>query len=114
MDTVYVVLCRWGPEWDGQSLYRTKSKALFDYIDKGDWRWNTVPTFSDFPEELKADIRARYEAQKLEYPDLTSEVLDEEMDLGEAMEWLDSYGEDYLKFPVILAGTSELTCSWNW
>ena len=36
------------------------------------------------------------------------------MGISEAMEWLDSYGEDYNKFPVILGGTGELTCQWNW
>lgn len=110
MDTVYIALVRWGPEWDGQSIYRTKSKALFEQLKITD---NEV-YFPAFSEELKSELRARYEQQKIEYPELTSEPLDEEMSISEAMEWLDCYGEDYNKFPVILGGETELTCSWNW
>ena len=52
--------------------------------------------------------------QKLVLPDLTPEELDEEMTITEAMEWLDCYGETYDKFPIIVAGETELNCSWNW
>lgn len=112
MDTVYIALVRWGPEWDGQSIYKTKSKALFEQMQKADQGIGT--NFSEFSEELKAELRALHEQQKLELPELTSEQLDEEMCLTEAMEWLDCYGEIYNKFPVIVAGETELTCSWNW
>ena len=109
MDTVYIALVRWGPEWDDQSIYHTKSKALFDQIRKADSDEDIYfPSFSD---ELKTELRAR---QAVDYPELTSEPLDEEMSITEAMEWLDCYGEDYNKFPVILGGETELTCSWNW
>lgn len=113
MDTIYIALVRWGPEWDGQSIYRTKSKALFEQMKIADESRNTM-YFSGFSEELKAELRAAHAKQLTEYPELTSEPLDEEMTITEAMEWLDCYGEDYNKFPVIVAGETELTCSWNW
>ena len=110
MKTVYIALVRWGPEWDGQSIYKTESKALFDQLCQTD----SETYFPDFSEELKADLRARYTQQNLEYPELTPDVFNEEMSINEAMEWLDCYGEDYNKFPAILGGETELTCSWNW
>jgi hypothetical protein len=110
MDTVYILLVRWGTEWDGQSIYRTKSKAWFDFVNN---RYEDA-YFPDFPVEVQNEIRAKYAEQALQYPELTSDDLDEEMGISEAMEWLDSYGEDYNKFPVILGGTGELTCQWNW
>lgn len=116
MDTVYIALVRYGPEWDSQSIYRTKSKALFEQMRTADLAYGNTEScyFAGFSEELKAELRARYEQQKLELPEFTTEPLDEEMSLSEAMEWLDCYGEDYNKFPVVLAGETELTCRWNW
>lgn len=113
MDTVYIALVRWGHEWDSQSIYRTKSKALFEQMKSIEYN-RTGVYFADFNDELKAELRARHAQQLLEYPELTSELLDEEMSLTEAMEWLDCYGEDYHKCPVIVAGETELTCFWNW
>lgn len=110
MDTYYIALVRWGPEWDGQSIYKTKSKALFDQIKKAD----DEVYFPDFSDELKADLRAKYNEQNEKYPELTPEPLNEEMSLNEAMEWLDCYGEDYNKFPILVGGMTELTCHWNW
>lgn len=105
MDTVYIALVRWHSGWDGQSIYLTKSKALFDQmyaaVDEGH--------FDEFSEELKSDLRARYEQQKLEYPE--QEPLDEEVSITEAMEWLEYPSYNY---PVIVAGQTELTCYWNW
>ncbi len=112
MDTIYIALVRWGPEWDGQSIYRTKSKALFEQIKATEM--GNEPYFPYFNLELQAELRAKYTEQKLHHPELTSEALDEEMSLSEAMEWLDCFGEEYTKFPVILGGEAELTCSWNW
>ena len=109
MDTVYIALVRWSPEY-GQSIYRTKSKALFEQLKITE----DAVYFPAFSDELKAELRARHAQQAIEYPELTSEPLDEEMCINEAMEWLDCYGEDYNKFPVILGGETELTCSWNW
>lgn len=110
MDTVYIALVRWGPEWDGQSIYRTKSKALFEQLCRTD----SETYFSDFSEELKADLRTRHATQLRELPELTHDPLDEQMSIQEAMEWLDCYGDEYNDFPVILGGETELTCSWNW
>lgn len=115
MDTVYIALVRWGPEWDGQSIYRTKSKALFEQISKTT-RYNGS-YFPDFSEELKAELRARHAQLAIKYPETICEPLDEEMCITEAMEWLDCYGpeyDEYDEFPVILGGQTELTCSWNW
>jgi hypothetical protein len=111
MDTVYIALVRWGPEWDGQSIYRTKSKALFEQIKSTGYE---EPSFQDFNEELKSELRARHTQQLAEYPEVTSEEFNEEMALSEAMEWLDCFEGEYNKFPVILGGETELTCIWNW
>lgn len=116
MDTVYIVLVRWSSEWAGQDLYRTKSKALFDYIveiETSYWS-KEEPTFDKFSEELKSDLRNKRDEQAIEYPELTPSTV-ENITLSEAMEWLDSYGEDYNKFPVILGGTAKLTfLHWNY
>jgi hypothetical protein len=112
METVYIVLHKHGTEWDGQSLYRTQSKALFEFI-RGYSRCGVCPYFPDFPDALKEDLRVAYEKQKLQYPE-TDQPFDDEMSIDEAMEWLDSYGLEYHKFPVILGGTTELISSWNW
>ena len=112
MDSVYIILARWGTEWDGQSLYRTKSKALFDYINNLGYPQGE-PEFKDFPETLKLELIENRNKQAVEFPEWTPSSL-EDITLGEAMEWLDSYGEDYNKFPVILLGTTEYTPSWNW
>ena len=106
MDTVYIALVRWYIGWDGQSIYKTSSKALFDQMDAAE---DNVyfPSFSD---ELKADLQARHAQQVIEYPEDTFEPLDEEMSLTEAMEWL---GYTSSKYPVIVAGETELTCHWN-
>lgn len=108
MDTVYIALVRWGPEWDGQSIYKTKSKALFDQMCDGE------VYFSEFSEELKSELRARYAQQVIDYPESASEPLDEEMSIAEAMDWLDCYGLDYNKSSFILGGETELTFSGNW
>jgi len=110
MKTVYIVLLRHGGEWDGQSLYRTESKVLFEYLKTFD---EAQTYFNDFPVELQQEIREKHAAQKLKYPEYTTETLDEEMSIDEAMEWLDSFGEDYGEFPVILGGTTEFTAYWN-
>lgn len=110
MDTVYIALVRYGPEWDGQSIYKTKSKALFDQMVKINHTYsNKLIRFPEFSDELKADLRVRHAEDLAKYPDL--ELLDEDMNIQDAMEWLDGYD---VKFPVIVAGETELTCSWNW
>lgn len=105
MDTVYAVLARWNSEWDCQSIYYTNSKALFEQIEKT----HTQVFFNDFSEELKSQLRATRDAFYKSHP---QEPLDDEedMSISEAMEWL----EVVPKFPVIVAGETELTCSWNW
>lgn len=107
MDTVYSALVRWGPEWDGQSIYYTHSKALFDLMAVTD----SAVYFPDFSEELKAQLRITREAFLKQCPD--AELLDpeEDMSIHEAMEWLEVVAPE---FPIIVAGETELTCSWNW
>lgn len=108
MNTVYAVLVRWGPEWDGQSIYYTQSKALFEQMQRADRHEGVY--FPDFNEELKAQIRATREAFERQNPDVE---LEDEADtsINEAMEWLEYVGP---KFPIIVAAETELTCSWNW
>lgn len=112
MDTVYIILNKWGYGWNEHTLYRTHSKALFEFLKSYDSV--DCPYYDSFSEELKADIQTAYDKQKSKYPEDTSEELDTEMSIEDAMEWLDSYGQDYHKFPVILGGTTGITSSWNW
>jgi hypothetical protein len=108
MDTVYSALVRWGPEWDGQSIYYTYSKALFEQMKVADRREGL--NFDSFSEELKAELRAKREAFTEQDPDIAFEE-EEDMSINEAMEWLEVICP---KFPIILAGETELNCSWNW
>jgi hypothetical protein len=111
MDTVYCVLVRWGTEWDGQSIYYTNSKALFDQILLVNHTYGSEGIgFDSFSKELKENIIAVRKAFKWENPEVELEN-DEDISLTEAMEWLECCSPS---FPVILAGETELTCSWNW
>lgn len=104
MDTLYSVLARWDHEW--QSIYYTDSKALFEQIERTD----SEVFFEDFSDELKQQlrtVRAAFELQHSQHP-LDPE---EDMSIVEAMEWLEVVSP---KFPIIVAGETELTCSWNW
>lgn len=105
MDTVYCALVRWGTEWDGQSIYYTHSKALFEEIKLVDDRQKDV-YFGDFSEELKEELRAFIQHN----PNLDLEDT-KGLSITEAMDWLQVINP---KFPVILAGETELNCSWNW
>lgn len=108
MDTVYCAFVRWGREWDGQSIYYTHSKALFEQMRKADRREGIY--FTEFSEELKSQLRATRIAFIAQHPDV--ELDDEEdMSISDAMEWLEAVTPT---FPVILAGETELNCSWNW
>lgn len=108
MDTVYVALVRWRPEWDGQSLYYTHSKALFEQMCEDN---NKATYFNDFSEELKSQLRVTMEAFMKQHPDVGLLDAEEDISITEAMEWLEVVGP---KFPVIVAGETELTCHWNW
>ena len=108
MQTVYSVLARWGTEWDGQSIYYTHSKALFDQICKVDYR---EVYFNDFSDELKSQLRLTREAFTKQHPDVELLDSEEDMSITEAMEWLEVVSPE---FPIIVAGQTELTCSWNW
>ena len=107
MDTVYAVLVRWGSEWDGQSIYYTQSKALFDTIKNISYK---EVLFNDFSDELKSQLRMTREAFNKQHPDVALDA-EEEVSIIEAMEWLQVTSP---KFPVIVADETELTCSWNW
>lgn len=109
MGTVYCALVRWGPEWDGQSIYYTHSKALFEEMKLIDDRQKDV-YFDNFSEELKTQLRAVRAAFTKQHPDVDLGD-DEDMSISEAMEWLEVVTP---AFPVILAGETELNCSWNW
>lgn len=109
MDTVYAILVRWGPEWDGQSIYYTHSEAMFEEMKLIDDRQKDI-CFDNFSEELKEQLRAVRDAFTKQHPDVALDD-EEEMTISEAMEWLEVVTPS---FPVILAGETELTCSWNW
>jgi len=109
MDTVYVALVRWGSEWDGQSIYYTHSKALFDQMKQAD-RHEGYYAFADFSEELKDQLRTVRAAFVTQHPDITLDD-EEDMYISEAMEWLEVVTP---KFPITVLGQTKLTCSWNW
>ena len=109
MNTVYAVLVRWGPEWDGQSIYYTSSKALFDQLDNLDYQGRSL-SFDDFSKELKKQVRVVRAAFIQQNPDAELEE-EEDTSIIDAMEWLEVISPE---FPVIVAGETELTCSWNW
>lgn len=111
MDKVYLVLHRTGPEWDGQRIYKTKSKALFDFIDNYDFDRNNV-YFYEFSEELKQDVLEAIKIHNEKYPDNAAEFDGEPIEIWDAMEWLELPYSN--KEELILAGDTELTCSWNW
>lgn len=106
MDTVYAVLVKSGPEWDGQRIVYTKSKALFDQISGVQWK-NVY--FNDFSEELKLEITRIWDQNKIDYPDCEPEDL-QDIDIWGAIEYL----ECTLNGPVILADDTEFYPSWNW
>lgn len=103
MDSVYSILGRWGTEWDGQSIVYTKSKALFEQLQK-DYYKNVY--FDDFSDELKSDIREAYDKLDLDYD------LDpiEDIDLTNAIEFL----EVSHNYPMVVLDHTEFTPSWNW
>lgn len=107
MDTVYAVLVKSGPEWDGQRIVYTKSKALFDQISTVGYE-NVY--FQGFSSELKLEVMKVMDEYKAEYPDYEAENL-EDIDIHGA---LVEYLEYMLKEPVILAGDTEFYPSWNW
>ena len=107
MDTVYSVLVRWGHEWDSQSIYYTDSKALFEQLKITD----DEVYFPDFSEELKSQLRITREAFIKQNPNVDLLDPEEDMSISEALEWLEVVSPE---FPIIVAGETELTCSWNW
>lgn len=109
MDTVYIALVRWRPEWDGQSIYYTSSKAMFDQLDNLDYQGQRL-SFGDFSEELKEQVRAVRAAFIQQHPDVELEG-EEDTSISDAMEWLEVIRP---KLPVIVAGETEVTCRWNW
>lgn len=106
MDTVYAILVKSGPEWDGQRIVYTKSKALFDQISIADYK-NVY--FQGFSAELKLEILRVLDDYKAKYPDCEVENL-EDIDIWGGIDYL----EYTLNGPVILAGDTEFYPSWNW
>lgn len=107
MDTVYAILVKSGPEWDGQRIVYTKSKALFDQISEVQYK--TI-YFNDFSVELKIEVMRALEKLKAEYPECEIEDL-QDIDIHVA---LTEYLECFLERPVILAGDTEFYPRWNW
>jgi hypothetical protein len=107
MDTVYAILVKSGPEWDGQRIVYTKSKAVFEQISTLD---GEDLYFDDFSEELKFEVMQVLNEYKLEYPETELDDL-EGIDISSA---LLEYLEYTLDGPVILAGDTEFYPSWSW
>lgn len=107
MDTVYSILVRWGPEWDGQSVVYTQSRALFELLQDADAGVNKY--FDDFSDELKAEIKAKYNSFDWAV-DYAPDPL-EEIDITQAIEWLEFYTNTY---PLVVLGHIEFNTSWNW
>lgn len=106
MDTVYAVLVKSGPEWDGQRIVYTKSRALFDQISGVQYK---NVHFNDFSVELKLEVMSVLDQNKIDYPEYESEDL-QDIDICGAIEYL----EYNLEGPVILAAETEFYPSWNW
>lgn len=107
MKEVYSVLVRYGYEWDGQDVFYTKSKALFDTLKTTNKALYYDGGFSD---ELKQDIINAHNTMDWEMPH-APEPLDESMGLSEAMEYLQEYN---ISYPIIVLDHTEYTPSWNW
>lgn len=102
----YSILCRWGPEWGGQSVIYTKSKALFVALTKGeDLHYN-----DGFSEELKQEIRDAHNIIDWVMPN-APEPIDEDMDLCNAIEYLETSS---IKYPITVIGHTEFTPYWNY
>jgi hypothetical protein len=102
----YSILIRWGPEWDGQRVSYTKSKALFELMR--DTRENKY--FSDFSLELQTELKEKWVAFDWESPYPADGEL-EDIDILQAIEWLE---ESSPKFPITLLDSTEFTPTWNW
>lgn len=104
--TVYSVLVRWGPEWDGQSVFYTESLALFEILRDN---CGNNKYFDDFSDKLKAEIKTKYDAFDWAV-DYAPDPL-EDIDILQAMEWLEHYPMSY---PLMVVDHTEFTPSWNW
>jgi len=100
----YSILCRFGPEWDGQRVVYTKSKALFDAFGQG------KQTYSDFSEELKEDLRVAHSCLDWQLP-YSPEPIDETMSLGDALEYLETFVH---KYPITVLDHTESNSYFNW
>lgn len=102
----YSILCRFGPEWDGQRVIYTKSKALFEAFDQG----NQIYFDNGFSEELKNDLKAAHSRLDWQLP-YSPGPLDETMSLRDALEYLEEYVSTY---PITVLGHAESNSFCNW
>lgn len=105
--TVYSILVRWGPEWDGQSVVYTESLALFELLVNSNCLGNKY--YPDFSDKLKAEIKAKYDAF-----DWTASYEPEPLEglsILDAIEWLEYLPKAY---PLLVIDHTEFTPSWNW
>lgn len=107
MTNVYSILVRWGPEWDGQSVIYTESLALFELLRDN---CGSNKYYEDFSEELKAEIKEKYDAFDWDCPYGAPQPL-EDTDIIEAIEWLEYRPKSY---PLTVIDHTEFTPSWNW
>lgn len=102
----YSILCRFGPEWDGQRVIYTKSKALFEAFDQG----KQIYFDNGFSEELKNDLKAAHSRLDWWLP-YNPGPLDETMSLSDALEYLETFVHEY---PITILGHTESNSYWNY
>lgn len=101
----YSILVRWGPEWDGQSVIYTESKALFDALDTAN---DDIYYNSGFSEELKQEILDKHNAIKWSGE---PKDIEEDMGLCDAIEYLQVHS---VKYPITILDHTDFTPYWNY
>jgi hypothetical protein len=94
---------RYSPNWDGQIVIYTQSKALFDLIDKNSDETNKY--FQDFSPSLREEIEAKNKAFG------GSSYSLEQVDIIEAIDWLQYVPSS---FPITVINHTECNPRWNW
>lgn len=102
--TVYSILVRWGPEWDGQSVTYTESKALFELLERA----SKNIYFSDFSEKLQQELISKHSELDWDAPYDPGAL--EDIDIARAIEYLEYTG----LYPVLVIDHTEFTLNWNW
>ena len=102
----YSILVRWGPEWDGQSVFYTESKELFELLKNNA---GSNQYFSEFSDSLQKELEKKY--AEFDYASPYSPEPLEDIDICQAIEYLEAYSH---KYPLTVLDYTEFTPSWNW